>query len=378
MRFADIAGNEKAVQALRGMADSGRVAHAMLFYENDGCGAFPLAMAYLQYLNCEHPSGGDSCGECPSCRQMSKFIHPDIHFVYPVNTGTKSSSESKSAITSAYYLKYWRELVSSNPYFTENDLMEAIGIEGKNGAIALAEAKSILSDLSLSSVLGKYKAVVMYLPEKMNQVTANKLLKLVEEPPEMTVFIFICHSPEKVLQTIFSRCQSLRVLPLSREEVEYVLTEKLGVSSEEAAMAAGSSRGSVGQALSLLADSNDRSMDMDLFMDMMNALLDKRLTDALEIAEDIAAMPSREKQKSYCVFMSECLRNIFLFQNHLEALVSVPESEKEFYAFMAARCRRSFCHKAISNIDKTVSLIDRNVNSRILFVDLVNRFFVTI
>ena len=212
MRFADVIGNAEVAKALVSMADSGRVAHAMLMYENEGCGALALALAYVQYLNCAHPVNGDSCGECPSCRQMSKLIHPDVHYVFPVNKGPKTSDDKP---TSESYIKYWRELALANPYFTEADLQRAIGIESKTGLIAVAEAKFIINTLSLTSVADGYKAVILYLPEKMNQETANRLLKMVEEPPEKTLFIFITHSPEKVLQTIFSRCQSVRVMPLA-------------------------------------------------------------------------------------------------------------------------------------------------------------------
>lgn len=150
---------------------------------------------------------------------MSKLIHPDVHFVFPVNKGPKASDDKP---TSESYIKYWRELAVANPYFTEADLQKAIGIESKSGLIAVAEAKSIISKLSLTAVADGYKAVIFYLPEKMNQETANRLLKMVEEPPEKTVFIFITHSPEKVLQTIFSRCQSIRVMPLTKEEQQRV------------------------------------------------------------------------------------------------------------------------------------------------------------
>ena len=219
MRFADIIGNASVAKALVSMADSGRVAHAMLMYENEGCGALPLALAYVQYLNCANPSNGDSCGECPSCRQMAKLIHPDVHFVFPVNTGPKTSDKHP---TSDSYLAFWRELVLDDPYFAEVDLQKAIGIESKVGLVAVEEAKSIIGKLSLASVADGYKAVIFYLPERMNQQTANKLLKMVEEPPEKTLFLFITHAPEKVLQTIFSRCQSIRVMPLSKEEAAQV------------------------------------------------------------------------------------------------------------------------------------------------------------
>ena len=120
MRFADIPGNDDVKRALSGMADSGRVAHAMLFYENEGCGALPLVLAFFQYLNCQDRRDGDSCGECPSCRQISKLIYPDMHFVFPVNSGTRVSSSEKPV--SDTYLKYWRELVLADPYFLESEL----------------------------------------------------------------------------------------------------------------------------------------------------------------------------------------------------------------------------------------------------------------
>ena len=375
MKFADVIGNKAAADALLSMADSGRVAHAMLFYENEGCGALPLALAYIQYLNCSNRQNGDSCGECPSCRQMAKLIHPDVHYVFPVNKGPKTSDEKP---TSESYIKYWRELVLSNPYFMETDLQKAIGIESKSGLIAVAEAKSIIGKLSLTSVADGYKAVIFYLPEKMNQETANRLLKMVEEPPADTVFIFITHAPEKVLQTIFSRCQSLRVLPMSREEVEEVLAGRMGVSPSEAKAKAAVSGGSVGVALGMIGDKEEYDSFMGLFSDLMNALVSRDLSSALECGEQMAALESREKQKGFCTFAAECIRKIFMLQQKLPQLASVPEEEDEFYSSIAAKCGRKFCSKTITNIEKVSYMIDRNVNSKILFCDLVNRMFYSI
>ena len=375
MRFADIIGNGSAVDALTSMADSGRVAHAMLFYENEGCGAIPLALAYIQYLNCTDPKDGDSCDECPSCRQMSKLIHPDVHYVFPVNKGPKASDDKP---TSESYIRYWRELVLSNPYFLEADLQKAIGIESKTGLIAVAEAKSIISKLSLTAVADGYKAVIFYLPEKMNQETANRLLKMVEEPPEKTLFMFITHAPEKVLQTIFSRCQSLRVLPLEKEQVQAVLEEKMGVAPSEAQAKAALSGGSVGVALSMIGDKEEYNRFMDMFADLMRALVGRDLSSALDCGEAIASLESREKQKAFCTFAGECIRKIFMLQQKLPQLAGVPEEEEAFYAEMAQKCGRKFCSKTITNIEKVAYMIDRNVNSKILFCDLVNRMFLSI
>ena len=351
MRFADVIGNERVARTLAAMADSGRVAHAMLLYENEGCGALALALAYVQYLNCTNPSDGDSCGKCLSCKQMEKLVHPDVHFVFPVHKGPKTSDDKP---TSESYIKYWRELAAADPYFTEADLQKAIGIESKNGLIAVAEARSIISKLSLTSVADGYKAVVFYLPEKMNQETANRLLKMVEEPPEKTIFLFITHAPEKVLQTIFSRCQSVRVLPLTKDEAELVRSRK----PEE--------------------DKEEYNRFSDLFADLMNAIVSRNLMGALDCSEQMAALESREKQKAFCTFASECIRKIYMIQQNMPQIADVPEDEHEFYSKMAASCGKAFCHRSVTNIEKVVAMIDRNVSSKILFCDLVNRMFLSL
>ncbi|MBR1955939.1 MAG: hypothetical protein IKA13_01335 [Bacteroidales bacterium] len=351
MRFADVIGNAEVARTLVNMADSGRVAHAMLMYENEGCGALALALAYVQYLNCSNPSGGDSCGECPSCRQMSKLIHPDVHFVFPVNKGPKTSDDKP---TSESYIKYWRELAVADPYFTESDLQKAIGIESKNGLIAVAEAKSIINKLSLTAVGDGYKAVIFYLPEKMNQETANRLLKMVEEPPVQTLFIFITHAPEKVLQTIFSRCQSVRVMPLTKEEAARV------------------------NALKPQSEDSDADVFQELFYDLMNSIVSRDLMAALECGEAIAALDSREKQKAFCAYAGDCMRKIFMIQRNMPQIAGVEDGEQEFYASLAQKCGQEFCSKSMTNIEKVVAMIDRNVNSKILFCDLVNRMFLSI
>ena len=351
MRFADIIGNAEVARTLAGMADSGRVAHAMLMYENEGCGALALALAYVQYLNCSNPSGGDSCGDCPSCRQMAKLIHPDVHFVFPVNKGPKTSDDKP---TSESYISYWRELALSDPYFTEADLQKAIGIESKNGLIAVAEARSIINKLSLTAVGDGYKAVIFYLPEKMNQETANRLLKMVEEPPVQTLFIFITHAPEKVLQTIFSRCQSIRVMPLTKEEAARV------------------------KDLKPVSEDSDSELFLELFHDLMKGIISRDLMAALECGEAMAALDSREKQKAFCAYAGECMRKIFMIQQNMPQIAGVGDEEREFFMTLAGKCGKDFCPKSMTNIEKVVSMIDRNVNSKILFCDLVNRMFLSL
>jgi len=377
MRFKDIAGNEGVKKALVNMADTGRVAHAMLFYENDGCGAFPLAVAYLQYLNCPNRHDGDSCGECPTCNKISKLIHPDMHFVYPVNTGSKSGSLASKDVTSDTYLKGFRELALSNPYFLERDLSEAIGIEGKVGNISVSEAKNITDALSLTAVENGYKAVIFLQPEKMNAAAANKLLKIVEEPPQKTLFLFITHNPDNVMQTIFSRCQSSRIIPLTKEEVTDALVEKFDISSADAAAEAGVCGGSIGEALDRIRYGEDRQRYLDIFADMMDGAVARDLMAVLDAGDAVAGLDSREKQKAFCTFAADCIRKVFMIQRNLPQIAYMSEQEKDYITRLAGQVPESFAPKMLGYLDKTVSLLERNVNQKILFCDLADRVFLS-
>ncbi len=328
MRFAQLRGDEDVVKALVGMVDSGKVPHAIMFHEDDGGGAFPLCVAFLQYLYCAHRGGGDSCGVCPSCNKISKLIHPDVHFVYPT---------AASAI-SVQYVAQFRSLVASNPSFTESQLMTALGIEGKNSLIAVSESRHLLDTLSLSALEGGYRSVVIYLPEKMNADAANRLLKIIEEPPLKTQFLLITHHSEKVLQTISSRCQQIRVRP------------------------------------SRAADPAESFASPELFSGLMDAILRRDLLSALDAGERIAALPSREAAKTFCKFASYQLRIIFLAQQGL----SSPAPDSADASSWASLCPKTFPRKALAVFDRTALLIDRNVNLRLLFTDMVDKLFMLI
>lgn len=372
MRFADIPGNEALKKVLVSMADSGRVGHALLLFENEGCGALPLALAYVQYLNCSCRKDGDSCGECQSCLQMSRLVHPDTHFIFPVNSSKKVDV---SKPLSESFLGLWRELVISNPYFLEADLYSALGIEGKSGVIAIAEARYILEKLSYSAVGDGYKSVLVWLPEKMNAETANKLLKVVEEPPQKTIFIFMTHNPDKVLQTIFSRCQSYRVLPLPKDELKTALADRFGKDASSAEAYAAAAGGSIGVALDAMGERAEHQAFMQIFSDLISALSSRNLSMALDASEQMASLDSREKQKAFCIFAGECLRKIFLYQQNLSELAGAGRNEAGFYESAAASAGKAFCRKALSLTDRSLMLLDRNVNPKMVFCDMVGQMF---
>ena len=324
MKFADIEGNARVKAALAGMVDSGKVPHAILLHEDDGGGGVALALAFLQYLYCRKRGGGESCCECPACNKVSKLIHPDIHFVYPVVLSADSVSEE--------YLAGWRKLVLENPRFSENELYSALGFEGKNTVIGVREANALLQKLSRYSLEGGYTSVLVYLPEKMNQTTANKLLKILEEPPAETVFVLVTHNPEKLLPTIVSRCQTLRVDPPAAAESTVL-----------------------------------RYDDGGLLSSLMDALVAKDLSATLAVGEQLAALPSRDSARMFCRYASEKIRRVFLVQ---QGLGSIAGDDTQVHDW-ASSCRKTFPRKALEAFDRCSALIGRNVNMKILFTDLV-------
>ena len=368
MRFGDVIGNDRLKELLISAVDTGRLAHAMLFYENEGCGAVALALAFVQYLNCKNRINGDSCGVCPSCTKVSKLIHSDLHFAFPVpnlKENEKSGNDN--------FLEKWRQLVIKNPYFLESEYYTSLGVEGKSCGIAKAQAINIIKSLSFSAVEKSYKVILVWLPEKLNVNAANRLLKIVEEPPEETLFLFITHSPDKVLQTIFSRCQSLRVLPLEKEELACELEQREGIDPLEAKNCANISYGSYGTALYSLSENEDRDNFYNLFSDLMENLVSRNHFGALRVADKIAALDSKEKQKAFCGYFGESLRKIFMMQNDLIDLANISDSQVDYYKSLAIKCNRSFSRKTIDIVDNSVGLLDRNVNPKMIFTDMINK-----
>ena len=308
------------LRTLAGMVDSGRIPHAILFSEPDGGSAFATALAFLQYLYCGSRSGGDSCGECPACNRIGKLIHPDVHFIFPTTAPRTSLS----------LINEFRALVQQNPHFKEAELYEALGVESKTAIIAVAEAREVLSSLSLSALEGGYRSVVIYLPEKMNQEAANRLLKAIEEPEEKTQFLLITHSYEKVLTTIASRCQHIQLGG--------------GIPAPE-------------------------FQDPELLDRLMEALLARDLFTALGVGEEIAALPSRENAKAFCKFASDAMRNIFLVQQGVKLEGSGSGKASEW----AAKARKTFPRAAVGCFDKAARLVERNVNMKLVFTDMVDR-----
>ena len=224
MRFKDITGQEELKQHLVRSIDTGRISHAQLFTGAAGAGTLPLAIAYVQYLNCPNRHDGDSCGECPSCRKIAALAHPDLHFVFPVNKQGKKSGE---VVRSDDFIEDWREIVeSTGGYFSAQEWFDRLDL-GKTlkGMISAKETDEIIRKLSFKSFEAEYKTMIIWLPETMNEEAANKILKILEEPWDKTLFILVTERADRLLQTILSRTQEVAVPRLKPEVLEDVVRE---------------------------------------------------------------------------------------------------------------------------------------------------------
>jgi DNA polymerase-3 subunit delta' len=241
MLFKDVIGQKKVIQHLIETQQQGRTAHAQLFVGPEGAGGLPLALAYAQYLQCENPQPEDACGRCSACVKMQKLMHIDYHFAFPVIGTGKISND---------YLKEWREFLLENPYGTMVQWLQKMKAENQQGNLSKAECVEIMRKLSYTKSEGKYKIMILWLPEYLGK-EGNRLLKLIEEPEPDTVFLFVAEQPEKILNTILSRCQPVKIPPIEAQDIERGLQAR-GCGQQQALRIAQWAEGSWSRALQLL------------------------------------------------------------------------------------------------------------------------------
>ena len=377
MRFGEIYGNDILKRRLTKMVEENRLGHAVLFVEQEGMGAVAFAIALSQYLNCSGRSEGDSCGQCPSCLRHAKLTYPDLHFAFPVNTSPKLSDAEKKKPISSYFIRDWNALVAANPYFGSQDLTDALGIENKAGTIGVNEAREIANTLSLQPYESDYKIMVIWQAEKMNTEAANKLLKLLEEPPAGTLFLLVTQSVEKMLPTVLSRCQVIRLQPVERDAMAVILEEKYSLPREEAMDIATLAGGSVGKAFSL-AESSEGSGQLDSLLHMMlEAALERSLSGVLDAADSVAAL-GKDRQKQWCVHAEGFIRKLFMSANGLEGIAFAAAEEREYINTLIPKIKESFYAKAAAALDGAIRLVDSNVSAKLVFADLANRFYLYI
>lgn len=305
MQFKDIIGHGQLKQSMINTIREGRISHAQMFIGAEGSGALPLALAYIQYLFCTNKGEYDSCGNCSPCHRIAKLVHPDVHFVYPIAISKEKGVEKSSDV-----FREWTEAFLDTPYLSLADWMDCIGAENKQPTIPVEESKDILHKISLTAMEGSYKAMIIWLPEKMNLFTANKLLKVLEEPPGKTLFILVSESSQ-VLPTILSRTQLTKVLRCEEGELCKALVTIHGLPEEVALAIAKACEGNYRLAQMMVKGEVDSEANMQRFQQWMRACLS---LDGMKLSEWIndTATIGREKQKQFLAFAIKTIRQSIL------------------------------------------------------------------
>ncbi len=372
MQFANIPGHNQVIENLRKMVDTGRIPHAILFTEKHGYGALHLALATISYMFCTDKKEGDSCGKCSQCSKTGKLVHPDLHFTFPINTSTLVGKDKRAEIDEFYPL--WRELVKENPWFSEQQLYRAIGIENKFGNISVSEANGIMRKLSLSSYEGGAKVMLVMFPERMNQEAANKLLKSLEEPQPDTYYFMISHNPGKIISTILSRCRIIELMPIERDILAKSLKQDFHLSDDDAAFWARCSGGSYGKAADLIAGESEQSENYSLFLELLTLGVKKDLVGMFDIWNNIAGW-GKEAQKSFCNEGLEILRKLYIINMGLNDISYSHPAELERLKKLSGSLKENFYEKGYGFLNSAIDCIERNVNPKFIFCDLCNRIY---
>ncbi len=363
MKFSDIIGQQELKRHLTDSIDKGRISHAQLFTGKAGAGTLPLAIAYAQYLNCPNRKDGDSCGVCPSCQQIAQSAHPDVHFIYPVNKQGKKSGE---VVLSAEFLPLWREIMSqSGGYFTRQEWYEKLDL-GKTlqGMISAKEADEIIRRLSFKSFQSKYKVVIIWQAETMNEEAANKILKILEEPWENTIFLLVAERSDLLLKTILSRTQETSVPSLRVED----LTALSHGSEQERRNMARLAAGDLIQMRRMVQGEGDelREECFELFCRLMRLSYNDKHLELLDWADEVAQL-SREQQRQMLTHSSRLLREAYMLHAGLGQISYLWGEEAKFCNNFAPFIGNQNIEILISEIESAMRQINQNGNARIVF-----------
>lgn len=370
MYFKDIIGQETVKQRLRLEVREGRVPHAQLFAGPEGTGALPLAIAYARFLLCTRRGEEDACGTCPSCVKLNKLAHPDLHFVFPV-VKRKGGGDT----VSDDYIREWRELAISTPYFGMNHWLDAMGAENQQAQIFVKESDELVRKLSLKSSEGGYKVVIIWLPEKMKVECANKLLKLLEEPPAQTVFLLVSEEPDRILPTILSRTQRINVPRLEDAEIAEALKVRFGLQGTDAAETARLAEGSYLQALEIIHLSEDTQLFFGLFVSLMRLAYQRKVKEMREWSDTVAAM-GRERQKDFLTYCQRMVRESFVSNFHRKEMNYMNREEENFTIRFAPFINERNVMGITDELAEAQTHIEQNVNPRMVFFDFALKMIV--
>lgn len=371
MLFTEIVGQDHIKNHLVTSADAGRIPHAQLFVGPEGSGTLPMAIAYARYLLCNNTGGTNKSGVEACNSKFKTFTHPDVHFVFPVAANDKI----KSHPVSSHFLEEWRDLLKQQPYGNLFDWYKTLGIDNKQGQIGVDEAQDIVKALSLKSYEGGYKIMVIWMAEKLNTSAANKLLKLIEEPPNKTIFILIAEDEEQIINTILSRCQVLHFPPLAEDDISSSLIKSYDLNQAAATKIARQANGNYNKACDLVySDSEDTQFEEWFVFWVRSAFKAKgnkaAIHDLISWSEDIAKT-GRETQKQFLNFCLDFFRQALLLNYNAESLVFMEAKTENFKLENFAPFVHGNNILEISNeLQDAIYHIERNGNSKIILTDL--------
>jgi DNA polymerase-3 subunit delta' len=365
MLFKEIIGQEDVKKRLLTLVQQDRTPHALMLYGPSGSGKLALGVALAQYLACGDRQSGDSCGKCPSCMKFSKLVHPDFHMVVPV---LKTSKVTKDPV-SDLFMEDWREAFLDNPYLTENQWYEAVGAENKQGAINKEESLQIVKKLGFKPYESAYRMLVIWLPEKMNQSAANKLLKFIEEPPEKTLILMVSESTDKILPTILSRTQLMHVPPLSayaiREGLEQMDIQDPGLIEDAVSKA----NGNYNTALQALKADETDLFNFEKFTGLMRLCYARNIIEINDWVDQVAGI-GRERQKMLLDYSLRLLRENFMLHMESSELNYMSQQENAFSQKFSPFIHADNINALVDSFSLAGNHIEGNGNPRIILMDL--------
>ncbi|EJX00338.1 DNA polymerase III, delta prime subunit [gut metagenome] len=364
MFFKDVIGQEESKQRLLQEVKEGRIPHAQLFCGPEGVGKLPLAIAYARYISCTHRGETDACGVCPSCVKFNKLVHPDVHFIYPIVN--KAKSPKVSICTD--FLVQWREQVLEAPYFNLNHWLRRIDANNKQAQIFAGESDEILKKLSLKSSEGGYKITILWLPEKMHPVFANKILKLLEEPPQQTLFLLLSESPDMILPTILSRCQRINIHRIDENSINQTLQTRYHVLPADSIAIAHQANGNFIKALETIHLNEENQLYFELFVSLMRLSYQRKIREIKMWSEQVANM-GRERQKNFLEYCQHMIRESFIFNLHQRELTYMAVNEQQFATRFSPFVNERNVIGIMNELSEAQQHIEQNVNAKMVFFD---------
>ena len=368
MLFKDIPGQELVKERLIRNVKDGRISHAQIFYGPEGSGKLALALAYAQYICCTARDENDSCGTCPSCVKYNKYIHPDLHFAYPLNTPQKKDkdTEEESAVN---FNDQWREALLGNPYMDQYQWYELLGFENKQGLIGTKESSEIIRKLMLKAWEAEYKVLIMWLPERMNAQAANKLLKLLEEPPPFTLFLLVSENYGDVLPTILSRAQMIKIPKIKDEDIRNGLIRKFNAETDLVEDAVRLADGNFNKAISFVRPNENHKENFERFVALMRSCYGRNISEIMDWVEVVASI-GREKQKLFLLYAMRMIRENYFMKLGKKEILHLTGYEGEWSEKFSKFIHNLNIFGLYEEFNNAYNHISANAYARVTFLDM--------